>query len=458
VSLFHLGLVLAAVAFLLFVGKVLQKPVVGLYGAIFASAFLVTKHLPIVREKLTVCEVAIAVTWGAMLVLLAAGRYRPTSPKWSQRVAIRVGGVFVLVTLLSYLVNGIRDQWLPTRSTVETVNYFYCLLLFATAVLLVDSWKKWNRCIDAWCLGAAVVVLFALWALIGGAPSWTADEGTMRISSTLRKSNQLPAFCLPVFPLVVIRAMLRKTRLHWRIVYGALAIGIVLAVLGTGSRTGTIMLVMCILGIIGIGIVEVRRRALNQPAFLVISTVLAGGLFAFAMFVWVEIDRNRKGKPWRAHLSPVYRPVMILARWAEGKDPLSSPRERQYTKVWNNFASRPVIGCGPARFTVIFDEHEVHNTYLGVLAEEGLIGLLLLLWFLALVYRNGLLGIRRNRDPARRLLMFAAMIGLTALLVYGMFMYGLRQRFFWFMCALVAALPRAIEQAPAASRHWVSSR
>src|SRR3712207_2756312 len=53
--------------------------------------------------------------------------------------------------------------------------------------------------------------------------------------------------------------------------------------------------------------------------------------------------------------------------------------------------------------------------------------------------------------PKYRLLMLALLVGFVALLAYGFFMFGLRQRNIWLLTGLLMALPRlnALSQATA---------
>ncbi len=48
----------------------------------------------------------------------------------------------------------------------------------------------------------------------------------------------------------------------------------------------------------------------------------------------------------------------------------------------------------------------------------------------------------------QRLMIQAALVGFAVLLVYGCAVFGLRQRPFWFLCGLIAALPRILHTMP----------
>ena len=127
-------------------------------------------------------------------------------------------------------------------------------------------------------------------------------------------------------------------------------------------------------------------------------------------------------------------------------DPASidSSRVHQISVVFTNFPSRPFLGTGPHNVPYVFHMHEIHNTYLGVLAEEGLFGLISLLAFLAATFRCGWLALKHLNNSMHYLTILSVLIGFAGLLVYGGAMFGLRQRVLWFMCGLIIALPRVI--------------
>jgi O-antigen ligase len=150
---------------------------------------------------------------------------------------------------------------------------------------------------------------------------------------------------------------------------------------------------------------------------------------------------------YRAGATPVYeRPLRMFVEWTRESGPLDETRHAQLKLVWRTFALRPVLGVGPHNFPQVFHSHEVHNTYLGVLAEEGLLGLTALLLWLGSVFAASRRGMSVLPGSADRLIALGLLIGFAALLVYGIGIFGLRQRHMWILCGLLAALPRAARQ------------
>ena len=87
----------------------------------------------------------------------------------------------------------------------------------------------------------------------------------------------------------------------------------------------------------------------------------------------------------------------------------------------------------------------VRNTYLAVLIETGVIGAALFFAWLLHVVLIGFTGLRTCRLPRARLLIAACLVGLATLLVYGLFIHGLRQRNLWMIAGLIVAVPGVLK-------------
>ncbi len=442
---------LAGLAACLFAALVFaRQPVRGVYCAFFASAILQTPRLPLVREKLTACEIVVFLTW---LGMLAHRQARPPLLR-CQKSAIAAAGLLLVVTAVSYWASLFTASAGLARSGVETANYVYGFLMFLTVVHLVDSWHKWLYCLYAWCWGTALVCIVGVWSMSGGAPVWTRDDFTERLSSTLRLSNQLPGYCLPVLVLVLVLAACKSFGLLKRATFVLLAVGIVTCVVGSGSRTGFLLLCLSVPAMLAVAFSERRNPNLSFPFSVTLGTVaVAAGLFA-VLSVVTNWDKPSNGK-----VAPYERPIRLWVGWMQGERSLDDNRTEQAHLVLDRVPEHPLLGVGPANFTVTYRTHEVHNTYLGVLGEEGLLGLACLLTWLAVVAYNGWLGASRCVGEGRRVIVLATLVGFAILLIYGMGMFGLRQRPFWLMSALLVALPGVMQSENRfAQRHRLAER
>jgi O-antigen ligase len=100
------------------------------------------------------------------------------------------------------------------------------------------------------------------------------------------------------------------------------------------------------------------------------------------------------------------------------------------------FAEKPLLGWGPgsyqfnyAPFQVSTQKTEIstnwgeggnaHSEYLGSLAEQGIPGALLYVILLTVLYARGLSARRRAGDRETKLLLLAALTGLTTYIIHG---------------------------------------
>jgi hypothetical protein len=140
-----------------------------------------------------------------------------------------------------------------------------------------------------------------------------------------------------------------------------------------------------------------------------------------------------------------------------------SPRRADQLLAWRTvFAEHPLLGVGPGGFAATIPKlvpgglaQEMHNSYLGVLAETGIVGSLLMFGLLAAAMARSVTFLRRTRrarDPEALMAARALLVSYLSLLLYGMLNYGLRQRHFWFVIALAVTLPYTYARARRGAR------
>jgi len=126
------------------------------------------------------------------------------------------------------------------------------------------------------------------------------------------------------------------------------------------------------------------------------------------------------------------------------------------------FLHRPVLGWGLGTFPTVYPSfrsfytnlfvNEAHNDYAQLLVETGLVGFVLMLWFISCVYRSGLPRSSRrwefNWDGAVSL---AALLGCTGLLAHSFVDFNLQipanAAIFYSLCGLAATpLPKSFRK------------
>ena len=417
-----------------------RHPVRGLYLAIFATSVLMTPAMPVVREKFAATELFMVLTWLAMLVSSRRWAHSPSPVLAPQRQAIILGACFIGLVLLSFLAGQIDDPSRWVASTVETLNYTYGFFIFLSIILLVDNKEKWLNCLLAWLLGAALAGLVGVWAVAGGAPAWAYEDFTWRISSTLRNENQVPSLVLPMLIPAVFLAVRRGQSTLYRVLFMGLVAAIMVTSIGSGSRTALGMMVVAVLAVYFLGVKEARYGLINRSllATIAISFIGAGLLYVTTALALYD------GQYALGHTPPWQRPVVMLYEWAQGTRILDRTRGEQMSLVFDNVGEFALLGSGPKLFGELVGSAEIHNTYAAILVEIGIPGLL---FFLAWLIYVGWLGWNtgnRTQDRFMRLMILSLVAGLAVLIVYNMFMLGLRQRNIWILAGLLVASPRVL--------------
>ena len=107
----------------------------------------------------------------------------------------------------------------------------------------------------------------------------------------------------------------------------------------------------------------------------------------------------------------------------------------------NSFASSPVWGIGVGVFSTLPQSNAliIHSTYLWLLAETGVIGLLFLIYFLVRIYLQGR-AVYRVGNPRSRWVGLAGLSSLGAWLGLMVGIEALYQRHYWFLCAAIGAM------------------
>ena len=426
------------------------------YLAFFTSGFLLSPDLPYVGTKLATPDIfLVAMIIGTMIVGTRGNSV------WAHRDRVFLGATFGLFFVyhatLSMLVNGIFFTSDLLISFLTVVNYIYGFLMFACVVQWLNSWDRIATAVVWWTAGATVVGLIGTWGVIGNAPLWVYDGP--RVSSTLRAVNQMQSYLIPVLFASLVFIVTPAVPTFRRVLLMACVVPMTLSLLATGSRSTMVMIVLCI----GILTYQVMRQEKKTVTAFVLSYALAAAFVLVTIpSVWIAFTVGAEvlpEGPWR-------RPIRLFQTMLQASDTLEAlgPRGDQFRIVFDNWYYRPLLGIGPANFTEVFNHrYEVHNTYLGVLVEHGVIGLALLLGFIGTVILGCMGTLRLRPGDIQRTYLIAVAGAAVFVLIYGAFSFGLRQRVFWMTLGLCAAAARVMwlewqarQQDPARSRDHVA--
>jgi O-antigen ligase len=143
-------------------------------------------------------------------------------------------------------------------------------------------------------------------------------------------------------------------------------------------------------------------------------------------------------------------PSQVGARIADTHDPARWLIHRDSVRM---FVAHPLLGSGFGAFASAFPRYRVfydgffvnhaHDDYLEVLLETGVAGFAVAVWFLVVLYREGLRNLRSARLSRTAMISTAALAGCTGILVHSFADFNLHipsnAALFYVLCAIATA-------------------
>jgi O-antigen ligase len=274
----------------------------------------------------------------------------------------------------------------------------------------------------------AGAVLSALVGLIAPAPD---EDSASRLSGGIGDPNELALVLVPGLALAFFALRgARSTLERWWLVASATAMAF--ALLETGSRGGLIALAAAF----AVALILGGRERLKVLGALVGFAALAVTYFALAAPGELRshvADFTTGGGSGRTDL-------WSIARQVAADHPVLGVGIGNFETVEAQYASRADL---PSIDLVIDEPHVVHNTYLELLAELGVVGLTC---FVALVAGAVVLGWRAVRSFARmgatelELLARGLLVGLAGMLTASFFLSAEYEKQLWLLLGFAVAL------------------
>lgn len=250
---------------------------------------------------------------------------------------------------------------------------------------------------------------------------------TGRVTSVLNYSNSLAGFLNLILPIALGLLLVRSASRDRWLAALALACGAVALVL-TASRGGFASFLVELL----LASVYLTRRASSRKWLLVAAIVVAAlGLLMFFGFIrspWVQEDESAS---------------MRLLFWGFAS---------------TLFLSSPIVGVGYGNFRALYDIpgiasgiFDVHNLYLQLLAETGLIGFTAFFAMIIHVIRKCFRSLKERSNDLKTIVNFAALAAVLSVLLHGFvdFLFIVSPQFtllFWLILAFVVIADRWPEQ------------
>jgi O-antigen ligase len=372
---------------------------------------------------------------------------------WLAQVSTREGGAGrfarehpgLLAVLLAFLAwTAASMVWAPVPGAAATALYRYGpnFSLFLVVYTAVDDRRTLLRYLGAFVAGAAAATLYGLLVPPGSAPTSTLND-TSRLTGTIGDPNELAATLVAALPLAGALAAMPSLSPPKR-----------LAAAGGG--------VLCLVGVL----LSLSRGGLVALAVSLVAAIVIGGRWRVKATVLALLVVGAALVYFGALASPAARDRVLHPGTGAGRSDI-------WRVGWRMVERYPLTGVGAGNFPTssvhyllrpglirrsiyIVDLPKVaHNTYLGVLAEQGIIGAGM---FLAILITAVACGVRARRLFARtgrrelELLAYAFLVGLTGMLGAVFFFTAEYNKQLWILLALGPALwALARRSAPAVS-------
>jgi O-antigen ligase len=415
--------------------KAFHRPGWGLLAVLFALPLQKTAGDAGFLARFTIVDVFTAIAAAGTAVAIARGRAGSWRDLRVPKQFVIGIGLFLPIVLASFFVTET-----PSRSAVETIAYLVNVVIVALVVFHVRTRRQLWACLDAWEWAAALVVVLAFAGIVClflGQLGTLLTEGP-KVTGPFKKSGQLSSYIVATLPVLWFNLMYRThgRRALW--LRRLLLAGAVAAVVATGSRTGFV-LGAAVGGALfgGRWIVAFLRRRTGLK--------LAGVGFAGIVLVWA-CGLLLEKLPYSFH-----RAVSVLYLSGDDEESLESlSPTRHYQMVGFQTAATeyPWTGVGVGDFYTrntalapgTWHSHEIHNTYLGVWAETGILGIAALVVFYVAIVQALWQAIGRARIPEDAALGVALLVATVAFWMYGTSHFTLRMRSMWAVFALALAL------------------
>lgn len=359
------------------------------------------------RLKLNVPDIAVPIATMVAVGLLQSIAITNGAGRWmslSKNVEYTRAAVTVLIFLgVSFL---IAANFFGTRERLSILSHFLVIYGFGMAMFALIQHFTWN-----------------------GRFYWIRPTEATSAFGPFANHNHFAGYMEMLVLLPVALVVTRGVRTELRVLYGFAATVMGLAIVLSLSRGGIISMTA---GMIFLALVSLRmprrhhsRAERSHVAQLVsrfaivvaIIAMIAGGIF------WLGAD-------------PVINRIKVGQAGSAGQsETFFSSRGWVWRDTVAMIKANPLLGVGLGAYDTAFSMYtksdgslrvpQAHNDYLQIVADCGVVGGLIAIWFLIILFRTVMQGIR-SRDPLYAGLALGSGSGIFALLVHSLFDFNLQ--------------------------------
>jgi putative inorganic carbon (hco3(-)) transporter len=316
----------------------------------------------------------------------------------------------------------------PSESTQKMIRWVLFFVFFFLIVQLVDGRREIRRALRWFTAAVAAAAVYGLWLFL-------VRHNSYRVDGPLEDPNDFAYLLACTLPIAVYLTSADRRR-RW--IWAACFVVIAAAMLATFSRGA----------LVGIGALVLWGVLTRRIPLWVVASGLVSALVVVALAL------------------TVWRPLIVVALHQKTHIAQSNTESREafWVAALKLTAQRPLTGVGPGRYPkearpllrndpIALKEPVTHNSYLEILAENGIPALLLFAAYLVTVWlllRRVQRRAARNRDRDEQRLATALQGALIVAIVSATFLSEELAAPFWLLGGLAVVLARAGPGEPAA--------
>ena len=416
------------------------------WGLLFAVIFTSLAFGAVEPWSIFVFEaivIVLLVLWG--IKALRDGRLRLIVPD----VAMPVAALVAVGLVQSVAFTGSDGRWVSlsmnvgyTRSAVTVLSF-----LLISLVVACNFFVSRNRLAVVGHVLVIYGLALAIFALLQhftwiGKFYWVRPTLVTSAFGPFANHNHFAGYMELLIPLPIAMILTRSVSRELRVLYGFAAAVMGLAAVVSLSRGGMISLaaMMMFIVLVSIRVPSVRRLASRGSGFATGGTKrgVAHGFRSIAsqlVVVAALVVVIGSGILWIGANPVVQRVTRGLPVQGSPQETFSTSRGWIWRDTMTMIRANPLLGVGLGAYVTAFNVYtrsdgslrvpQAHNDYLQVVADCGIAGGIIVLWFIVMIYRTVARGIRAS-DPLVGALALASGTGIFAILVHSLFDFNLQ--------------------------------
>jgi O-antigen ligase len=387
--------------------------------------------------------ITLLVLWG--IKVLRDGELRLVVPD----VAMPVAALVAVGLIQSVAFTGSDGRWISLSMNVGSTRSAVTVLVFLLISLLIarNFFSSRNRLAVVGHVLVFYGLALSIFALLQhftwtGKFYWVRPTLVTSAFGPFANHNHFAGYMELLIPLPIAMILTRAVSGELRVLYGFAAAVMGMAAIVSLSRGGMISLaaMMMFIVLVSIRVPSVRRLAKRSSGLApgARKQGLAHGFRSIAsqlVVVAALVVVIGSGIVWIGANPVVQRVSQGLPGQGSPQETFSSSRGWIWRDTITMIRANPLLGVGLGAYGTAFNLYtrsdgslrvpQAHNDYLQVVADCGIAGGIIALWFIVVVFRNVARGIRAS-DPMVGGLALASGTSIFAILVHSLFDFNLQ--------------------------------